>query len=162
MKKYSTFLFLILVLILTQVSKAQKSKIDSFLKNTPISIRGSFQTGYVFPTNEFIRGDNLLHDTIDSYNAILLLLLKQTKGDKLWEQLYGYPIYGIGIYSAIFNETKELGVPIAVYGFFSAPFIRFGKLNFNYEIGLGLATNWNNFDPIKNPNNISISAEQST
>jgi hypothetical protein len=162
MKGYSAFLFLPLVLILHQFSIAQKSKLDSFLIKIPISVRGSFQTGYVFPTNEFIRGDNLLHDPIDSYNSFSLLLLKQTKGDKLWEQLYGYPVYGIGIYSASFNETQELGVPIAFYGFFSAPFIRYRKLNFNYEMGLGIATNWNNFDPIKNPYNIAISAERST
>lgn len=142
--------------------KLIKSKIDSLISKTPFSVRIGFQSGHVFPTNEFISGDNLAHDTIDSYNSINLLFLKQTKGDRLWEQLYGYPVYGIGYYSAFFDETNELGVPFAIYGIFSAPFVRFHKLSFNYEMGLGIATEWNNFNPVTNPKNIAISAEQST
>ncbi|NOY96492.1 MAG: acyloxyacyl hydrolase [Chlorobi bacterium] len=155
-------ILLVFVLIQPMVLRAQQTKLDSFLTHTPIFIRAGFQNGCVIPTNEFIRGHNFLKDTIDSYNSISFLLLKQTKGDKLWEQVYGYPVFGVGIYSALFNETKELGVPISVYGFFSAPFIRINKFSFNYELGLGLAFNWNSFDPVENPNNIAISAEQST
>jgi hypothetical protein len=34
-------------------------------------------------------------------------------------------------------------------------------LSFNYELGLGLAFNWNDFNPINNPDNISIGADRS-
>jgi hypothetical protein len=158
-----TRIFLLLIFIFSQTTQlfGQNTKLDSFLTCTPIFIRGNFQAGKVIPTNDFVRGQNFLNDTIDGYRALSFLLLKQTKGDKLWEQLYKYPVYGVGIYSAFFNETKELGVPIAVYGFFSAPFVRYKKLSFNYELGLGLTFNWNNFNPVSNPNNIAIGAGRS-
>jgi len=139
----------------------QESKIDSFFTRTPLSLKASFQTGTVFPTNDFVRGANAQNDTIDNYNSFSLVLFKQTTGAKLWEQLYGYPIYGLGIYTGYFRETSELGVPISVNGFLSGPFVRFQKLSFNYELGLGVAFNWNNFDPVYNPNNIAVSTSQS-
>ncbi|HKI87532.1 MAG TPA: acyloxyacyl hydrolase [Draconibacterium sp.] len=161
MNKLSTSLFLVLLVVYSLSLRAQTSKVDSFFTHTPIFIQGSFHTGKVIPTNDFVRGQNFSHDTIDQYKSFSLLLLKQTTGDKLWEQLYSYPVYGIGFYSAFFKETNELGTPISVFGYFSAPFARAKKLNFNYELGLGLTFNWKNFDPLNNPNNIAISAERS-
>ncbi len=161
MNKLSTSLFLVLLVICSVSLRAQTSKVDSFFTHTPIFIQGSFHTGKVIPTNNFVRGQNFSGDTIDEYKSFSLLLLKQTTGDKLWEQFYGYPVYGIGVYSAFFKETNELGTPISVFGYFSAPFARAKRLNFNYELGLGLTFNWKNFDPLNNPNNIAISAERS-
>lgn len=161
MQKVFAVVLLLFIFVNPDVLVGQESRIDSFLTKTPFSVQGSFQTGTVIPTNDFVRGTNFLHDTIDSYNSISFTLFKQTTGDKLWEQIYGYPMYGIGIYTALFSETTELGVPISVNGFLSGPFVRLQKLSFNYELGLGLTFNWNNFNPVTNPNNIAISAEQS-
>lgn len=161
MTKYLLVIFTFLFFVQTNAQNKFFEKADSVIHNTPFSIRGTFQPGRVFPTNDFVRGHNFSNDTIDGYRALSFVLLKQTKGDKLWEQLFNYPVYGIGIYSAVFQETKELGTPIAVYGFFSAPFVRSNRLCFNYELGLGLTFNWRNFDPLSNPNNIAISAEKS-
>ncbi|HKI90077.1 MAG TPA: hypothetical protein VKA38_13695, partial [Draconibacterium sp.] len=93
------FAFLILSLTFMHSGHAQTSKVDSFFTDTPIFIQGSFHTGKVIPTNDFVRGQNFSGDTIDEYKSFSLLLLKQTTGNKLWEQLYGYPVYGVGIYS---------------------------------------------------------------
>ena len=162
MKKKPTVVLLFLMIFLSHVLKGQQSKVDSFFTHTPIFIRGGFQTGNVLPTNSFVRGDNLLNDTINAYHSFSLLLLKQTIGNRLWEQLYGYPVYGVGIYTAFFNDKKELGVPYSLFGFFSGPFYRLNKFSFNYEMGLGITFNWKHFDPVKNPYNIAISAEEST
>ena len=163
MARHLTFLVMFLMFVHSGAVFAQNhiSKIDSFFTETPFIIQGNYNPGKVFPTNDFVRGQNLSNDTIDEYTSFSLLFLKQTKGDKLWEQLYKYPVYGIGVYTAYFKETNELGNPISVFTYFSAPFVRGKKLTFNYEIGLGLTFNWNNFDPINNPNNIAISEEQS-
>ncbi len=155
------YLSLFFLVIFSPFSLAQTTKVDSFFSNTPFFLKGSFQPGKVIPTNDFVRGQNFSNDTIDEYKAFSLLLLKQTQGDKLWEQLYKYPVYGVGIYTASFKETSELGTPVSVFGYFSAPFVRAQKLTFNYELGLGLTFNWRNFDPLNNPNNIAISAERS-
>jgi hypothetical protein len=64
--------------------------------HTPLFIEENFQPGSVIPTNDFVRGQNFASDTIDGSTSFSLVLLKQTKGDKLWEQLYGYPVYGVG------------------------------------------------------------------
>lgn len=159
----SFLLVLFLAMLFPQKANSQNStsKIDSFFTDTPFIIQGNYNPGKVFPTNDFVKGQNFSNDTIDEYNSFSLLFLKQTTGNKLWEQLYKYPVYGIGVYTASFKETTELGNPISVYTYFSAPFIRGSKLTFNYEIGLGLTFNWNNFDPLNNPNNIAISEEQS-
>ena len=160
-KKCIILLLPIIVFLKPVFAQTSKSKIDSFFMYTPILIQGSFNPGRVFPTNDFVRGQNFSNDTIDEYKSFSLLFLKQTTGTKLWEQLYNYPVYGVGIYTASFKETNELGTPIAVFGYFSAPFMRSQKLTFNYELGLGLTFNWRNFDPLSNPNNIAISAERS-
>lgn len=156
------WLFLLAIFINPVILRGQPTKTDSVFMRRPIFIEGSFQAGKVIPTNDFISGKNFRNDAIDGYQSGSLLLLKQTRGDKLWEQLYKYPVYGIGIYSAFFKETAELGTPVSVFGYFSAPFARGRKLNFNYDLGLGLTFNWNKFDPVSNPNNIAISASQST
>jgi len=161
MKQTYALIILISIIIHSAVLSGQPSKIDSFFTHTPLFIKGSFQPGRVIPTNNFVRGQTLANDTIDGSTSFSLVLLKQTTGDKLWDQLYGYPVYGIGVYSAFFKETSELGTPVSVFGYFSAPFARDRKLSFNYELGLGLTFNWKNFNPVSNPNNIAIGAARS-
>jgi len=95
------------------------------------------------------------------YFAYSLRLARQTTGDKFWHQLYGYPYYGIGIYSATYTDTKKLGQPIAIYGFFNAPFFKVRRFSLNYELGLGLTSNFSNSDSLGSPANIAISADKS-
>lgn len=75
--------------------------------------------------------------------------------------MFNYPSWGIGLYVADFQNPEEIGVPIGVYGFFNAPFKRWKKLSFNYEICFGATFNWKSFDPITNRYNISNGAGQS-
>jgi len=161
MRKYIPLILLIHILLAPNLVFGQQSKIDSFFTETPFLIKGSYQLGKVLPTNDFIRGNNLGKQIIEDYTSFSVLLLKQTTGAKLWEQVFAYPVYGIGFYTAFFDETTALGNPISVYGYFSGPFVRFQKLSFNYDLGLGLAFNWNDFNPVNNPDNISIGADRS-
>ena len=62
---------------------------------------------------------------------------------------------------ADFHNRKEIGVPIAVYAFFNAPFKRWDRLSFNYEFGLGATFTWKSFDPITNQYNVAIGAGES-
>ena len=125
------------------------------------SFIGSFQRGYVFPTNRFLSGDNSEHEKTNSIQAFSLKFIKQTTGNNDWQVNYNYPTYGVGIYSANFFNPDELGSPIALYGLFAAPFHRWKKLSLDYELGLGIAFNWKCYNPINNPENISIGAKQS-
>ncbi len=155
MKKVNPKIYLIFIvsIFVFQISSAQENKETSTENYKLYKTQLSYQKGYVFPTNNFVRGINTLHDTIDDFQTISGKFTKQTFGKKRWEQVYHYPEYGGGIYLADFYNSAEIGFPIALYGYFQAPLIRREKFTFNYELGLGLAFNWKNYSPANVYNN---------
>ena len=120
-----------------------------------------FQYGKVLATNPYLKLAHSADDKTIQYTALSFQVLKQTTGKEFWERDYGYPSYGIGVYSANFFENKDFGFPIAIYGVFKAPFKRWDKLSFNYESGFGLTFNWKSFNPVKNDYNPSLGAKES-
>jgi len=141
--------------------RAQISRLDSVVLRNRLKIEFLLDYGNVLPTNTFVRLQNNDPDGLAHYNGYAIRLANQTNGEKLWQQLYGYPNYGIGFYSAFFTNTNNLGNPFAVYGFFNAPFFKVNRFSLNYELGIGIAFNWNHYDPISNPTNIAISTDKS-
>ena len=125
------------------------------------SLQAGYKKGYVFATNDFLRGTNSEATRINGFQSFSLKFSTQTNGEKLWQQLYKYPDWGIGVYVADFYNPEEIGIPLALFGFFNAPFRRWQKLSFNYEIGFGVTFNWKSFNPITNKYNIAIGAGQS-
>lgn len=156
MKKYFSLICLFPYLIFAQSDDKHKKNIFGNM-----AIEGMYQNGYVFPTNDFIRGNNAEKDTIDAFQSFSLKLSKQTTGKNQWEQLFNYPKWGIGISVYDFHNPEEIGTPIALYGFFNAPFKRWDKLTLNYELGFGATFNWKAFDPVTNKHNIALGAGQS-
>ena len=157
----SLFLTLVLLeLTFTDLIKAQSAPKDSLVFKSHLTTEFRMDVGNVLPTNAFIRAQNTDPDGNANYTGYSLRLAKQTSGDQLWQQIYLYPSFGLGIYSAFFTNTKKLGNPIALYGFFNAPFVRHDRWSLNYELGLGVTFNWNSYNPVGNPNNIAISADK--
>ena len=152
-KKVFTLAFFLLLLF--KAVDAQQAKSFNSLSN--YAVQASYQNGYVFSTNDFVRGVNAERDTIDNFQTFSVKILKQTTGEKLWEQLYNYPEYGLGVYVADFQNPEEIGNPIALYGYFKAPFYRWKRVTINYELGAGVAFNWKSYSPA-NPYNIAIGA----
>jgi len=136
-------------------------KVDSVKMRKPLIIAGYFQYGEVLATNPFLKQANTLNRTTNEFAALSFQLLKQTTGENLWEQKFGYPRYGLGIYSAKFFNNNLFGTPIALYGVFKAPFKRWNKFSLNYEAGFGLTFNWEPFDPTESNYNISLGASES-
>jgi len=154
------------ILLLISISLPSQAQTDSvgnhknrIWKNS--SLQGVYQKGYVFATNDFLKGTNIEANRINAFQTFSLKFSTQTTGDKLWQQLYNYPHWGIGLYIADFYNPEEIGIPFALFGFFNAPFIRWEKLQFNYEIGFGATFNWKSFSPLTNQYNIAIGAGQS-
>jgi len=145
---------LFLLCIIFQNAQAQQNN-DTLKDSRYYSVSGIYEKGKVFPTNNFVSGQNAALDSIDEYQTMAIQFEKQTTGKALWEQLYLYPRYGAGIYIPFFENRKELGIPVALYGFFSAPFVRWQHLSFNYKLALGLAYGWKHFGP-DNMYNIAI------
>ncbi|MEI6679547.1 MAG: acyloxyacyl hydrolase [Mariniphaga sp.] len=150
-----------LLIIFENAGLSQVNGQDSLIAKNKWKGEIRLDIGNVLPTNTFVRTQNTDPDGLAHYNAWSARLVKQTMGDQIWQQIYGYPAYGAGIYSASFTDTKKLGNPIAVYGFFNAPFFKVNRWSVNYELGLGLTFNWNHLDPLENPYNVAISADES-
>ncbi|MEI7663358.1 MAG: acyloxyacyl hydrolase [Bacteroidota bacterium] len=126
-----------------------------------MGIQAMYQNGYVFATNKFMKGVNAESVKINAFQAFSLKFAIQTTGKEPWEQSYKYPQYGIGLYAADFFRHKEIGVPFGLYGFFNAPFSRWNRLVFNYELGFGATFNWKSYNPVTNRYNVAIGAGES-
>jgi hypothetical protein len=153
--KFVLSLLCISALLVAQNDSLQTQKKDIW-KN--ISIGGMFQKGWVFPTNDFFRYHNIEAAELGEFQHFSVKLSKQTTGDELWEQLYKYPNWGFGMSVLDFYNPTQIGVPIALYGFFNAPFVRWKRSSFNYELSFGPSFNWEAYNPIDNKYNVAIGA----
>lgn len=157
MKRFIFILYFLFPLISTAQLKDTTNTID--LHN--MSVSGMYQNGYIFPTNDFVKGDNTKKTKINTFQTYSIKVSKQTFGKNEWEQLFKYPEWGIGFSYYDFHNPEDIGTPIALYGFFNAPFKRWNRLSFNYELGFGATFNWKSFNPVTNQYNVAIGAGES-
>jgi hypothetical protein len=136
MKKNISILTLLLISIL---AIGQDRNLNSYSIFT--------QSGWVLPTNNYVRGENNLYTPISQIYSLSIRYERQTDGSQPWHQLYDYPSYGLGIYIADFNLRNQLGTPIALYGFFSSYVIEKPKWSLKTEVSAGLTFNWQHFSP---------------
>lgn len=118
---------------------------DSLNKNRYQKSLGLYyQLGNVILTHAYVKGDNPNNEPYGLYQSYSLKYGIHTDGRQLWEQLYGYPVWGFGFYQAFYmNDNDELGNPVALYSFIDLPLKRYKKWTLDFEIGFGLAGNWN-------------------
>ena len=156
--------FIVLLFLLVSIQSFGKGLLNDTLEvkvKKHLFIGLKYTPGFVLQTSDFLRGENGNSTPIRHFQAGTILLGWQSYGDKEWEQYYGYPAYGIGLYTATFpGESGELGKPNAIYGFFRGPFKRFNKVSLNYTVGLGLTYNWKPYNPVTNPWNLVIGSKQ--
>lgn len=156
------FLFILIIsLFLNRTTLVNAQSRDSLQIKKNYVITGYAQYGDILATNPFLRQAFSASNAAEEYAAFSLQFMKQTTGEKYWEQVYGFPQYGLGVYTATFFNKNGLGTPIALYGVFKAPFVRWNKLSLNYEAGFGFTFNWESFSPTENNYNPSLGAEQS-
>jgi len=100
----------------------------------------------------FMKNTGSLDDIMDNpYSAFNFRIGFQSDGTKQkWDQLYGFPVYGLGFYSAYF-DGGELGTPQALYIFMRSPVIRGKKLSWNWELSAGVSYGFEKYDPTVNP-----------
>ena len=153
-------LTIILLLFISHYVEAQSDSIKFAKKSiwNNASIIGEFQKGWVFPTNDFFKYHNVEPAELGEFQHFSLKYSKQTTGTELWEQLYKYPNWGFGVSVIDFYNPTQIGVPFAFYGFMNAPFVRWNKISFNYELSFGPSFNWKAYNPINNKYNVSIGA----
>ena len=112
-------------------------------------VRGGYSAGRVLAASEFQSGGN-------GARAVTVEIGRQTDGTRDWHRVYNFPSYGVGFYAASFDHERELGHPVAMYGFFSWPFPVSSRAQVTTDLGLGLSWNWNAYDPRTNPANTAL------
>ncbi len=73
----------------------------------------------------------------------------QATGREYWQRLHNYPKYGLGVsFFNLGNATVDslIGMPTALYFFYSAPIARFGDFIFSTDLEVGLSTDFNPYD----------------
>ncbi|MFV0522026.1 MAG: acyloxyacyl hydrolase [Mangrovibacterium sp.] len=141
--------------LMALVSEAQLSA-ENYGKKNVMYLAPRVMTGYILQSNDFLKGANNHNSPINWYNSQSLAVAVQTTGNKEWHHVLNFPYYGGAVYTAGFPQDNEMGRPIAIYGFMGIPLKRTDKHVFGYELGFGIATNWDRYDPITNANNITI------
>lgn len=141
-------IFFLIFLNTDKYLKAENSDSITLKNNYVYSFNGRW--GIIYPTNEHLMYD-LNHPTkFRRFGSGSFQFLKQTTGEKIWEQLYNYPLYGIGINTAVFPDNKELSNPVSVFGVLKVPVFRLNRITLNIEPEIGLSYNPKIFDPTLN------------
>jgi hypothetical protein len=131
---------------------AQKK--DSVTSDLAFSVQGQY--GKLIPTNIYIKGLESRY-----FAGLSFEVTKQTDGDKMWQQKFGNPSYGAGVYMPDFLENKEFGHPVVVYGIFRGAIKKWKKVEWQYEWGGGFAFNWKPFSVADNYLNPSLGSSTS-
>ncbi len=74
----------------------------------------------------------------ESSHAVELAILKQTRGEKDWEQRRRYPLWGVGLKYTDYGDDRVLGSAVGIYPLLQLPIIRGNNLEWTIRGGLGL------------------------
>lgn len=98
-------------------SKAQRRKAGQCPEKIIHVIGIDFKPAYTFPTKSFFRGDNLAQSPIRTNLSGHIKYGFKFGPDSYMGKMYPNTIQGIGIGYNTFNNTKEVGNPLAIYVF---------------------------------------------
>ena len=129
---------------LTYETKKEKFVDDLYI--TP-----AFHAGFVLPEYPYF-----LLMTEDHVQSADLNMAKKTTGKNDWEQIYGYPEYGLSLFYSTLGNDKVFGREFALYPFFSYPIFSNNRFGFFNQIGLGISYVNRKFDLEENYRNIVI------
>jgi hypothetical protein len=95
------------------------------------------------------------------FRGVEMRLGFQSTGKKKWQLFHNYPRYGVGIsYSDLVTDPRDtiVGNPLSGFGFFSFPWIRFGRITLYSDLSVGLSYTSLYHDPVRNPYNDVIAS----
>ncbi len=144
------FITVILLVVVASV-KAQQNEVRN-------KFRGFAISGH---TGSHIYTGDKLNEALDyGYGAINIKLSWVPSFDSTsWQQHYGYPAYGLGVYSGAIGNPDILGTPNAIFGFVSFPIYHSRKTTFVVEPALGLTYDLKPYDSKENPMNDAIGSK---
>ncbi len=116
--------------------------------------------GYIFPTNDFLRGDNNDGEPIRNAFSAHLKYSFQFTHHSFLDRIYGGAYQGIGAAWYNFGDKKQIGNPLAIYLFQGGRMTRFNpRLTLNYEWNFGVSFGWEPYDYYENFYNKMIGSE---
>ena len=107
------------------------------------------------------RTEYLSDEFASGFRGVEMRLGFQSTGKRTWELFHHYPRFGVGVNytDAILNpKDTTIGNPFSGFVFFSAPWIRFGRLTLYSDMALGLSYTSLFHDPVLNPYNDVIAS----
>jgi hypothetical protein len=107
------------------------------------------------------RSEYLVEQFNDPYKAMEFRFGYQLTGNKPWHQVHRFPKVGFGMhYSDLVKDKSDtvVGNPISLFGFYSAPWLRFGRYTLANDLSAGLSYMGLVYDPESNPFNDVIAS----
>lgn len=152
-----TYTFVIAALF-SLSAKAESPYQDSVKRNEGAGFE--VRQGYIFPTKDFFRGNNLTGKPIRSYTSAHIRYSFMFDKESHYGKLYPSAYQGIGASLNALDDRKEMGMPIAIYLFQGAPFATLSEgLTLGYEWNFGASFGWKEYDAISNPNNDIVGSD---
>lgn len=124
-------------------------------------LSADFRPEYVFPSNDFLRGENENHERINNTYGFHLAYSFQYDSNSQKGRIYGNPYQGVGVGVYNYHNHKELGTPVAFYVFQGAEIVRFNpRMSLNYEWNFGISCGWHPYNIITNFNNGGVGTKR--
>lgn len=155
MKKFITAVLLCLIAVNINAERQ-----DSIPRKIIHVIGLDFKPAYTFPTKGFFRGENLAQSPIRTNLSGHIKYGFKFSPNSYMGKMYPNTIQGIGIGYNSFNNTKEVGNPIAIYVFQTSRIASITRnLSFDYEWNFGASFSWKKYDAEKNPFNTIVGSK---
>ena len=145
MKRVLIFLFVFVFTCFSSIAQQQKTH----KKNLRIDVLGHY--GFVVPHHK-----SMQHLTQSHFPGFEINLSEQTHGKQLWQQLFKYPLQGVGIFYSPLGNTPALGQAIAIYPYLNFCLTKGKKVNLYFRVAMGLGYLTKRFDAETNYKNIAI------
>lgn len=123
------------------------------------SLGVEFRPEYIFPSNPFLQGLNLMQKPMQrSLSAHLRYALLPSEGSHT-DRIYRGVYQGIGAAYYNFGNAEQLGNPVAIYLFQGARIARISPhVSLNYEWNFGISYGWKPYDE-QNQQNIMMGSK---
>jgi len=116
-----------------------------------LSIGGNFYYGFIIPHHS-----DMIHLTNRHFTMQEVNLTMQTNGNKLWHQLFNYPILGLSLLYSDLGNNPYLGNVISVMPTMNFNLTLKKKFNLYFRLGSGLGYLTKRFERLENYKNTVI------
>ena len=122
------------------------------------------KTNIIFPEFRFHYGfiirhhNDIAHLTNSHFPAYEFNIVKQTSGNKLWQQIYAYPQIGISFLYSTLGNNPYVGNAYSLTPYINFPLYQTSHFRFCYRFGTGLSWLTKKFDVNTDYKNIAISS----